>query len=153
MRAPYTELYLHLIWATWDRLPLLSQSIEPQVYAAIAAKCRVLKCEPLAINGTEDHIHLLVRLHPAVSVARLVKEVKGASSHLVTHKLRPGEFFKWQGAYRAFTVRKSDVPRLKAYIQNQKRHHAEGTLQSEWETFSQPECNQSDERSPRRRTS
>ena len=133
MRAPYTQLYLHLVWATWDRLPLITADIESRLYAAIAAKCRQLKCEPLAINGTEDHIHLLLRLHPTVSVARLVKEVKGSSSHLVTHEIKPGEFFKWQGAYSAFTIRKSDVLTLKAYIQNQKRHHAEQSIISEWE--------------------
>ena len=99
MRAPYTQLYLHLVWATWDRLPLITEDMESRLYAAIAAKCRQLKCEPLAINGTEDHIHVLLRLHPTVSVARLVKEVKGASSHLVTHEIKPNEFFKWQGAY------------------------------------------------------
>ena len=133
MRAPYTQLYLHLIWATWDRLPLLTEDIEAQVYAAIASKCRALKCEPLAINGTDDHVHLLVRLHPTISVARLAQEVKGASSHLVTHVLKPGAFFKWQGAYRAFTIQKSDVPRLKAYIQNQKQHHAAKATRAEWE--------------------
>ncbi len=133
MRTPYTELYLHLVWATWDRLPLISTEIEGRLYAAMAAKCRALKCEPLAINGIDNHVHLLVRLHPAVPVARLVKEVKGASSHLMTHEIQPGRFFKWQGAYRAFTLRKSDVPLVKAYIQNQKQHHAVTDIQPEWE--------------------
>ena len=133
MRASYTQLYLHLIWATWDRLPLITADVESRIYAAIAAKCRQLKCEPLAINGVEDHVHVLVRLHPTVSVARLVKEIKGASSHLMTHEIKPGKFFKWQGAYRAFTIRKSDVPTVRAYIQNQKQHHAEKHLNPEWE--------------------
>ena len=133
MRAPYTQLYLHMIWATWDRLPLVTTDIENRVYAAIATKCRSLKCEPLAINGIEDHVHLLVRIHTTVSVAQLAKELKGSSSHLVTHEIKPGEFFKWQGAYRAFTIRKSDVPKVKAYIQNQKHHHAEANLKPEWE--------------------
>ena len=133
MRASYTQLYLHLIWATWDRLPLITADVESRIYAAIAAKCRQLKCEPLAINGVEDHVHVLVRLHTTVSVARLVKEIKGASSHLMTHEIKPGKFFKWQGAYRAFTIRKSDVPTVRAYIQNQKQHHAEKHLNPEWE--------------------
>ncbi len=133
MRAPYTELYLHLIWATWDRLPVLTQEIEERVYAAIAMKCRELACEPLTIGGVVDHVHLLVKLNPSVAVAALVKEVKGSSSHLVTHEIRPGDFFKWQGAYRAFTIRKSEVENLKAYIKNQKLHHTEGKLGLEQE--------------------
>ena len=133
MRAPFTQLYLHCIWATWDRLPLLTPQLEQPVYAAILAKCRELKCEPLTIGGIQDHVHLLVRLQTTVTVADLLKETKGASSHLVTHVIRPGEFFKWQGAYGAFTLRKEDVPVVKSYIERQKEHHAQNDLRPEWE--------------------
>ncbi len=133
MRGPYTQLYVHIVWATWDRLPLITEDIEPRLYAAIAAKCRTLKCEPLAIGGIEEHVHLLARLHTTVAIATLVKEVKGSSSHLVTHEIAPRKFFKWQGAYGAFTLRKSEVPQVKAYILNQKQHHAENNVYDEWE--------------------
>ena len=133
MREPYTQLYLHLVWATWDRLPLITENIEPRIYAAIAEKCRELKCAPLAIGGIFDHVHLLTRFHTTVTVANLAKEVKGSSSHLVTHEIMPGSFFKWQGAYGAFTIRKSEVSRVAAYIQNQKQHHAENQLKLEFE--------------------
>ena len=81
----------------------------------------------MAIGGTLDHVHLLVRFPTTLSVAKLAKEVKGVSSHLVTHVLRPGEFFKWQGGYGAFTLRKKDVPVVQRYIQKQKEHHQMGT--------------------------
>ena len=134
MRTPYTQLYLHVVWATWDRLPLITKEIEPRLYAAVAEKCRELKCVPLAIGGTSNHVHLLLRLHTTVAVATLVKEVKGASSHLVTHEIARGRFFKWQGAYGAFTLRKTDVPTVKAYIEKQEEHHAmPNRLREEWE--------------------
>jgi putative transposase len=96
MRGPYTQLYLHLVWATWDRLPLITSDVEVAIHACIADKCRELKCEPIAVGGIEDHIHLLVGFHAAMAPATIVKEVKGASSHLMTHKLRPDTFFRWQ---------------------------------------------------------
>ena len=133
MRAPYTQLYVHLVWATWDRLSLIDDALEPRVYAAIAEKCREFKCEPLAIGGIADHVHVLVRLNPTTPVALLVKEIKGSSSHLVTHVIKPGEFFKWQGGYGAFTLRKSEAPVVQAYIENQKEHHASGKLSGELE--------------------
>ncbi len=123
----YTRLYLHIIWSTWDRQPLITEQIEEQLYATIADKCYRLNCEPLAIGGTLDYVHLLVRFPTTLSVAELAKEVKGVSSHLVTHVLRPGEFFKWQGGYGAFTLRKKDVPVVQRYIQRQKEHHQMGT--------------------------
>ena len=133
MRAPFTQRYLHCVWATWDRRPLITPRIEQAVYAAILDKCRELKCGCLAIGGMPDHMHLLVQLHTTVAVADLLKEVKGASSHLITHQVAPGEFFKWQGAYGAFTVSRDNVSAVKAYIERQKEHHARNDLWVEWE--------------------
>jgi len=133
VKSPFTQLYLHCVWATWDRLPLLTQQVEQAVYAGILDKCKELKCLPLAIGGTSDHIHLLVRLHTTVSVTELVKEVKGVSSHLITHKVLVGEFFKWQGCYGAFTLAKEGVRSTKAYIEHQMEHHANGSILPEWE--------------------
>jgi len=142
MREPYTQLYVHLVWATWDRLPFITPDIEPRIYAAIAQKCRDLKCVPIAIGGIEEHIHLLTRFHTTVPIATLAKEVKGSSSHLVTHEIAPSQPFKWQGAYGAFTIRKSEVPKVKAYIENQKQHHAEHSLEPEFEeVFEQDDSN------------
>jgi putative transposase len=135
MRGPYTQLYLHYVWATWDRLPLIQPEYESQLYNAIASKCRSLKCEPLAIGGIEDHIHLLVRFSPALSPASFIGEVKGSSSHLMTHEIRPGVFFQWQGAYGAFTLRKGEVETVTNYVMNQKAHHANNSLIADWETF------------------
>ncbi len=133
MREPFTQLYLHVVWTTWDRLPLITPAIQPRLYGAIFDKCRELKCQAIRIGGIEDHVHLLVRLHSTVAVATLVKEVKGASSHLMTHEICPDQFFKWQGAYGAFTLRRQDVPVVKAYIMNQRNHHEANTVQVEWE--------------------
>lgn len=133
MRAPFTQRYLHTVWATWDRLPLITSEIELQLYGAINEKCRDLNAYPLALGGIEDHLHLLVRLPTTLSVADLLKEVTGASSHLITHEITPDKFFKWQGAYGAFTLAKSDVPRVIDYIRSQKEHHRAQTLWPDWE--------------------
>ncbi len=139
MRGRFTQLYLHSVWATWDRMPLLVPAIEQTLYAAILAKCRQLDCEPLAIGGMADHVHLLVRFPTTLAVASLVKEVKGATSHLVTHA-SPGELFTWQGSYGAFTVSKESVPRVRAYVQGQKRHHRSGEIVQEWERTTAPQA-------------
>jgi putative transposase len=60
-------------------------------------------------------------------------QLKGASSHLVTHRLDPRDGFKWQGAYGAFTISKADVPRLRAYILHQEEHHRNQRMDQEYE--------------------
>ena len=135
MRAPYHQLFLHLVWSTYSRQPLLHPSIEPRLYACIASICREAGCEPLAIGGVEDHVHILVRFTPTVAIWKLTKDIKGATSHLMTHELRPGIFFKWQGGYGAFTVQKSGIPKAVAYIQGQREHHKDGQVWTEWENW------------------
>ena len=126
MRSPYTQLYLHLVWATWDRLPLLTPEVRSTVYRSLEVECEALGAALFAVGGIEDHVHLLVRIPTTVSVATLLKQLKGASSRLAG--LATGETFKCQGGYGAFTVSKSLVPRVRAYIENQERHHREGTV-------------------------
>jgi REP element-mobilizing transposase RayT len=138
--ASYTQLYLHCVWATWNRQPLITQDIESQLYAAIARKCNELGCVPFAIGGVHDHIHLLVRFSTNVTIARMIGEVKGASSYTITHSVMPGSFFKWQGSYGAFTISKRSVPQVRDYILNQKVHHAAGTILTELERFTDTEA-------------
>lgn len=131
--SSYAQLYLHCVWATWDRLPLITADLEPHIYSAIAAKCKELHCIPLAIGGIADHIHLLVEFPTTLSIAILIKEMKGASSHLATHTIQPDRFFKWQGSYGAFTVSKRLLPQVRAYIRDQAIHHANKSFISEYE--------------------
>ena len=142
LRGPFTQLYVHCVWATWDRLPLITPDYEAQIYASIAAKCRELGCEPLEIGGIEDHMHLLVQIPPTVAVSMLIKEVKGLSSHLMTHVLQPGVFFRWQGAYGAFSVSHDAMPHVVEYIRNQKTHHSEQRLLAEWERWEEKDATQ-----------
>jgi REP element-mobilizing transposase RayT len=123
-----THIYIHLVWATYDREPLLTGEYENAIHPCIAEKCREAGCVPLAIGGMPDHIHALVRLSSTVSTAQLVKSMKGASSHLMTHSICPSHGFRWQASYGAFSITESHVSRVAEYIQRQKEHHAKGDL-------------------------
>jgi putative transposase len=79
-----------------------------------------------------------VRLHPTVAVATLAKDLKGSSSHLVTHEVAPGGFFKWQGSYGAFTLDEAGARRVESYVARQKQHHALGDLRDDWERTAVP---------------
>ena len=129
----FTRAYIHFVWATWDRDRLITSEFEAGLYSGIAGACRDLKGQPLEIGGTEDHVHVLVRLPATVSIADMAQKMKGSSSHLVNHALQPGLSFRWQGTYGAVSVSPQDVARVRAYIRNQKRHHADNELLIELE--------------------
>jgi putative transposase len=128
MRKPYTQLFVHLVWATWDRLPLLDHALRPRVYRCIQAEAFKLGCEVGAIGGIEDHVHVLARCSPVVSVSNLVKQIKGTSSRLVQRELRPDDFFKWQGSYGAFSIAETNIEAVRRYIRRQEEHHRTGRL-------------------------
>lgn len=127
MPGTHTEIFLHLIWSTWDRIPLLHGEVERVAYASIRAECAAMKAEVLALGGVEDHVHLLVKLPATVSVATFMNQVKGASSHLLTHRTA-NIGFKWQGGYGAYSVSRDHLSVVSRYIERQKEHHAAGAL-------------------------
>jgi REP element-mobilizing transposase RayT len=145
MRRNKLRLYLHLVWATWDRLPLITPDIERRLYRCIESQAQEQGCKVLALNGMADHVHLVVSFPTTITIADLVKQVKGVSSHFVNEVLTPPTQFKWQGSYGAFTISRWDVDKIVQYVQGQKEHHAANTLWPEWEeAFEEIELEQSD---------
>ncbi len=112
---------------------MLVGEIERRVYRSIAATCEELGTEIVALGGVEDHVHLLACLPATLTIADVVKQVKGSSAHLMTHKVAPDTFFKWQGGYAAFSVSLGHLEVVRDYIARQKEHHRNGSLIPEWE--------------------
>src|SRR4051812_19021035 len=133
MGANRVELYVHVVWGTAGRKPLISAAIEEDLFGLIAAKTTELRCVPYAIGGTADHVHLLARLHVSTSVARLVGEVKGASSHFINHRLGSNGSFKWQSGFGASTIHADDAPAVSRYLHAQKEHHSKRVLEPAFE--------------------
>ncbi len=133
MRSSYTQLYIHLIWATWKRQNLIDGELEPILYRLISDILIEHKCKLIKIGGTANHIHLLVEIHPSKCVSNLVKCIKGFSSFSVSNQIRPDSFFKWQGGYAAITLSPHAVPILEKYIVNQKERHDGKSIDQRWE--------------------
>jgi putative transposase len=75
----------------------------------------------LAINGVEDHMHLLVSVPPTVPPSTLIGQIKGVSSHLVRHL--GWKDFRWQTDYTIKAIPEDKLPIVIRYIMNQQKHH------------------------------
>jgi putative transposase len=129
MRRPFVSLYVHLVWATWNRLPFLADPVlRDRVYRCILSEAERMRCPAEAIGGVADHVHLVLRMSPTESIADVMKQVKGSSSHLVHNLILPGRDFRWQGGYGAFSIGKRDLPRLLRYVRDQERRHSSGRV-------------------------
>ena len=133
-----TRLFVHIVWATWDRLPLLTPSIERLVLRCIEANAEGLGCRVVALNGMPDHVHLLLLMPPTLAVSDLMKQVKGSSSHLANHSKESVALFRWQGSYGAFSVSRGDVDKVTEYVTTQKTRHQLGRLYLELECAENP---------------
>lgn len=109
MRRSKTGLYVHFVWATFQRLPLVAPTIEEPLYRCILAEANKLKLELLALGGMPDHVHLVVRKPPMVSESQIMQRIKGVSS----------------------TFAQAD--RVVQYVKNQKTRHADNAVWPDWE--------------------
>ena len=128
-------LYLHLVWATWDRTPWISPNIEQRIFRNIVSQAHLFNCKVLIINGMPDHIHLVVKYPTTITVADLVKKAKGVSSRFINQKQFLDVPFKWQIGYGAFTISRWDLHKIINYVKNQKIHHSVGNLKVDLEAI------------------
>ncbi|MCK4801458.1 MAG: IS200/IS605 family transposase [Anaerolineales bacterium] len=128
-------LYLHLVWATWDRTPWIIPQIERQIYRSIIRQVYGLGCKALAINGMPDHVHLAVKFHSTICVAELVKKSKGVSSRFINQSLNLNDQFKWQIGYGAFSISRWDLHKVINYVKSQKEHHSDNDLDLDLEAI------------------
>ncbi len=130
MSHSHVEYYLHLVWATYQREPLLIGDVENLIYASIRAEARHMHCTILALGGIADHVHLAVQPPSALGPSQVVQQIKGASSRFAGSK---GIAFKWQAGYGGFTLSRPHLKAAIPYIENQKRHHATNKIWLPWE--------------------
>jgi REP element-mobilizing transposase RayT len=139
MPVPFSELYVHVVWATRDRLPYVTADLEAQVFGAIASQCRLLNAQAIAVGGTDDHVHVLVRLPPRLAVTTLVEAAKAASQEAVLTRARPGWQFEWAATFGAASLGVEVVPRGIHYVREQRALHAANNLWEAWERCDAPD--------------
>ena len=133
MRQSKAEIYFHFVWATKQRLPTLTPEIEREVYRCIQGEAQTLGCDVLALNGMSDHVHLLVKSPTRLAPAKIMAQVKGVSSRFVHENLPQHGGLWWQEGYGVFSIGRNQRRAVIAYIENQKAHHTDNTVQADWE--------------------
>jgi putative transposase len=136
MSHSLTKIWIHAVFGTKERAPLIHQSFEEKLHEHIKHHLEDdFNCRVRVINGTADHTHLLFLLDPSHAVKDIMKNVKGESSHWVNQENLTKVKFVWQVGYGAFSVSESNVDNVEQYIRNQKEHHKKITFMEEYEEF------------------
>jgi putative transposase len=128
----YTKLYAHCVFTPKGRHSLLKEFIQEKVHKYIYGIIKGKNCNPIAINGTDDHVHILVGFCPSLSIEDLVRDIKRSSSLFINTNHLIASKFSWQEGYGAFTVGYRDLDNVYKYILNQKTHHSNGSFREEY---------------------
>jgi len=123
MSHSYYNVYLHIVFSTKNREPMIDHKIEKVYKEVFHQTCLDYNSGLIACNGTENHVHLLVWLGRETLPSQLVKTLKIRSNKLINEKELGYKHFEWQIGYGAFSVGRLEVDKIKNYIAKQKEHH------------------------------
>jgi len=127
--------YIHIVFSTKYREPLIYPPYDTELYSYIGRICRNLECTPIKIGGYTDHIHILCRLSQKIALMKLIEIIKSQSSKWMKTKADYLKNFYWQNGYGAFSVDPGGVNRVITYIDTQYEHHSNKTFKIEYITL------------------
>ncbi len=131
----YSRVWLHLIWATLERRPLLSKSAAPQL-SAYLSRYASEKGIYMKINYVNpEHVHVLVDLPTNLRIEEMVQLFKGSSSHWINESNLVSGKFGWGRGYGVFSVSQSGAGEVAKYIANQEEHHRKKSFAEELRLF------------------
>ncbi len=132
----HTNIWVHLVWGTKRREPLLEKSVRFEIFEHIRETARKKDIHVDFINGYVDHVHCLISMKAKQNIADIAQQLKGESSHwvnneakLLKHKL------KWCEDYYAVSIGISGLDAVREYIKNQEDHHSRKSFVEECEEF------------------
>jgi putative transposase len=135
MPQSLSSILVHLVFSTKNREPLIRVAIESELHAYGVTVLKNNGCAVLAMNGTADHIHVLLNLSRVKTIAEVVEELKTSTSKWIKTKGPDYRGFHWQSGYRAFSVSPSNADEVIDYIKGQKEHHRVHSFQEEYQAL------------------
>jgi len=131
MSQTLTNLLYHVVFSTKNRENIIFDELREELYPYIGGIIKNEKGCLLSVGGTNDHIHLLIKLSPVNTVSYILQQIKGSSSKWI-HEKHQNRLFSWQRGYGAFTVSESNLSNVIKYIKNQHEHHNKLTFREEY---------------------
>ena len=102
MSHSFTKIWIHSIWSTKNREPLITPNVEITIHNNVRDEFAKSACHIEIVNGMPEHVHSLFLLNPKKRIIEVLQQVKGGSSHTITHNNLIAGKFSWQTGYAAF---------------------------------------------------
>lgn len=129
--STYIQILYQIVFGTFNHENTIDTLKRGELYKYISGILKNKKCHLYRIGGVSDHLHIITHLHPSISLASLIKDVKLATTGYIKNKSLFPNFSDWQKGYGAFkySFREKDI--LIEYVNNQETHHNKRTFEQE----------------------
>jgi REP element-mobilizing transposase RayT len=128
----YTQLLYHLVIRTKANQMVLSLEYSDELYRYIWGIIRKKKCVLYRVNGTENHVHLLMSLHPTIALSDFMRDLKAETSKMLKQTSGFEQFTAWSDGYAALTYSMKEKETIVQYIKSQREHHKTESFQDEF---------------------
>jgi REP element-mobilizing transposase RayT len=131
----HVQLLYHTVIRTKANTPVLSLSHSDDLYRYIWGIIKNKSGVLYRINGTEDHVHILLSLPPTIALSDFMREMKAESSKMMKRTAGFENFTAWSEGYAALSYSLRDKDMIINYIKNQREHHKKVSFREEYLTF------------------
>jgi putative transposase len=118
----YSSKY-HVVWTPKYRRPVLIGEVAKRCQALIRQAAAKYDAEIITLAILPDHVHLLCEVDPQLGIHRLVKNIKGVSSHFLRKEfpaLRSRLPTLWTNSYLVSTVAGAPLAVIQQFVEKQK---------------------------------
>lgn len=131
----YVKIMIHAVWATKNHYPFLQKELLNKLVSHIKENARSKQIFIDSINGAPDHMHCLLGLNAEMCIAKAIQLIKGESSNWMNKQKLTKSKFEWADEYYAVSIGKSDIARVRAYIDDQEALHRKISFSDEYDAF------------------
>lgn len=132
---PFVKIWIHFVWSTKNREPLLTDDIRQRVFQHIRENAKEKDIFLDFVGGYVDHVHCLISLGTNQTIEKIMQLIKGESSFWINKNRLCHGRFEWQDEYFAVSVSETLVESVRKYIANQEEHHRVKSFNEEFEGF------------------
>ena len=119
----YSSNY-HVVWCPKYRRKVLVDKVAKRLFELIHKAASKYRAEVIAPKIRPDQVHLLVEVDPQFGIHRLIKRIKGVTSHDLRKEfasLRTRLPSLWTNSYFCSTVSGAPLEVIQQYVQSQKK--------------------------------
>ncbi len=132
MSHSFRSHFFHVVWSTKNRTDLITEDIQPRLYAYIGGIVKSYNGILLQIGGTKNHLHLLITIKHLDKFSYLIRDIKSKTTIWIHNNFVKDQQFAWQEGYGCFSVSYSALEKVIHYISNQEEHHKMVTFEEEF---------------------